>query len=180
MSILSVILVGCSVPTHIAVNPNTGRIQILPADEAWEEEAGEKVYGRIVSTHILHASPEVRAVHRVMNELLTAAALTEFASQVNRYEWQISVVVDDSECLVMDLPSGKLLMTTSALADMQNDIDLAAVLGHAIGHVLLRHGGERIAPQVRPFPYLWQISRPTLFLHFSSFNWPKPIMPGWF
>jgi predicted Zn-dependent protease len=178
-SVIFVTLTGCSVPSHTILNPYTSRIQVLPQDEAWEEKLGEESYTRIALSHgIPHDSPEEVAVHRVANELLTAATDTEFANQVNRYEWQIRVIMDESESLIMDLPSGKLLMTTSALAATQNNIDLAAILGHGIGHVLLRHGGERMSQKVHPLPLFMQISKPKFRLRFSLFTWPKRIMQG--
>jgi hypothetical protein len=59
ITMLVVALIGCSVPTHTTLNQYTGRIQILPQDEKWEEKLGQESYTRIALYHgIPRDSPE--------------------------------------------------------------------------------------------------------------------------
>lgn len=61
--------------------------------------------------------------------------------------WEI-VVFDDPSPNAFALPGGKIGVHTGILALTRNDAGLAAVLGHELAHVTLRHGGQRISQQM--------------------------------
>jgi metalloendopeptidase OMA1, mitochondrial len=46
------------------------------------------------------------------------------------------------------LPGGKVAVYTGLLPITRDENGLAAVLGHEIGHVIARHGGERVSQQM--------------------------------
>jgi predicted Zn-dependent protease len=46
------------------------------------------------------------------------------------------------------LPGGKVAVYTGILPITRDENGLAAVLGHEIGHVIARHGGERVSQQM--------------------------------
>ncbi len=62
-------------------------------------------------------------------------------------KWEI-VVFDDPTPNAFALPGGKIGVHTGILVLTQNDAGLAAVLGHELAHVTLRHGGQRISQQM--------------------------------
>jgi beta-barrel assembly-enhancing protease len=43
------------------------------------------------------------------------------------------------------LPGGQIFITTALLSQLENEDQLAGVLGHEIGHVVARHSAERLA-----------------------------------
>jgi predicted Zn-dependent protease len=45
------------------------------------------------------------------------------------------------------LPGGQVFITEALLSRLKNDDELAAVLGHEVGHVLARHSAEHLAKQ---------------------------------
>jgi beta-barrel assembly-enhancing protease len=45
------------------------------------------------------------------------------------------------------LPGGQVFLTAGLMRQLDNEAQLAAVLGHEIGHVIGRHGAEHIAKQ---------------------------------
>jgi predicted Zn-dependent protease len=51
-------------------------------------------------------------------------------------------VVNDSRVNAYALPGGKISITRGMLAKMENEAQLAAVLGHEIGHVAARHSAK--------------------------------------
>ncbi|MDO9195533.1 M48 family metalloprotease [Rhodoferax sp.] len=56
--------------------------------------------------------------------------------------WRFTVL-DSPEINAFALPGGYVYVTRGILAYMQNEADLAGVLGHEIGHVTARHGAQR-------------------------------------
>lgn len=64
--------------------------------------------------------------------------------QTNVKEWEI-VVFQDSSANAFALPGGKIGVHTGLLNVARNDAQLAAVLGHEVGHVIAKHGTERVS-----------------------------------
>jgi metalloendopeptidase OMA1, mitochondrial len=61
-------------------------------------------------------------------------------------KWEV-VVFDDPSPNAFALPGGKIGVHTGILPLTQTDAGLAAVLGHELAHVSLRHGGQRMSQQ---------------------------------
>ena len=61
--------------------------------------------------------------------------------------WEV-VVFDDDSANAFALPGGKIGVHTGLLEVAENQHQLAAVIGHEVGHVLASHGGERVSQQV--------------------------------
>lgn len=57
-------------------------------------------------------------------------------------------VVDDSMINAFALPGGYIYITRGMLATLQDEAELAAVLGHEVGHVEKRHGVDQIKSMV--------------------------------
>jgi predicted Zn-dependent protease len=74
-------------------------------------------------------------IKRVGDRIVAAAGLSG-------QRWEYALFVSDAPNAFV-LPSGKIGVTTSLLALVRNDDQLAAVLGHEVGHVVARHAAER-------------------------------------
>jgi len=61
-------------------------------------------------------------------------------------KWEVVVFKDDTPN-AFALPGGKMGVYTGMLKVAKNQDQLAAVLGHEVGHVLAQHGNERISQQ---------------------------------
>ncbi len=59
-------------------------------------------------------------------------------------DWEI-VVFRDKSANAFALPGGKIGVHTGILAVAKTPSQLAAVLGHEVGHVIARHGNERVS-----------------------------------
>jgi len=59
-------------------------------------------------------------------------------------EWTF-YVLDSDVINAFALPGGRVFMSRGLMSYMSNEAELAAVLGHEIGHVTAEHGGERIS-----------------------------------
>ena len=75
----------------------------------------------------------------IVNPLLAVSEDTTGAS-----DWETVVFRDDSPN-AFALPGGKIGVHTGMLKVAKTDAQLAAVLGHEIGHVTARHGNERVS-----------------------------------
>lgn len=62
-------------------------------------------------------------------------------------EWEV-VVFEDASLNAFALPGRKIGVHTGLIALVDNQDQLAAVIGHEVGHVLARHSNERMSQQV--------------------------------
>jgi predicted Zn-dependent protease len=61
-------------------------------------------------------------------------------------EWEVTVFKDD-QVNAFALPGGKIGVYSGLLDVAKSDDQLAAVIGHEVGHVLAEHGNERVSQQ---------------------------------
>lgn len=126
--ILSLLLLGC------ATSP-TGRKQLKVLGEDQMAAMGSQSFsslkqkGKISSNNAL-----VKCLSR---DLLIAAG-------ENPSQWEV-VVFEDSSANAFALPGNKIGVHTGMIKMAQNPDQLAAVIGHEIGHVLSHHGNERVS-----------------------------------
>ncbi len=60
------------------------------------------------------------------------------------YKYDFHLLADDETINAFALPGGQVFITAALFNKLQNEDQLAGVIGHEIGHVIARHGGERI------------------------------------
>jgi predicted Zn-dependent protease len=63
----------------------------------------------------------------------------------NPYDFEFHLLGDRRTINAFALPGGQVFITEALLDKLENDDQLAGVLGHEIGHVIERHGSERMA-----------------------------------
>ena len=84
--------------------------------------------------------PSQRRVDRVCHDLVEK---TE--ARRSPYDFDCHVLADARTVDAFALPGGQVFVTSGLIERLPSDGQLAGVLGHEIGHVLARHGIERIA-----------------------------------
>lgn len=77
----------------------------------------------------------VNRLNRVAPKIIRAAG-----GNPSQWEWQ---VFDSKDINAFALPGGKIGVYTGIMDLMANDDQLAAVVGHEVGHVKANHSGER-------------------------------------
>lgn len=124
-----VILVSLS---SCAINPVTGKKQIVLMSEAQEVAMGQQSDPEIVAFFGLYEDAQLQ-------EFITAKG-KEMAAISHRpklaYEFKI---VDSPVINAFAVPGGYVYFTRGIMAHFNNEAEFAGVLGHEIGHVTARH-----------------------------------------
>jgi predicted Zn-dependent protease len=133
-SIVAAVLVSC------AVNPVTGKKQLSLMSESQEIALGAESDPQIVAEFGLYDDPNVQAYVNTVGQKMARL------SHRPNLKWTFRVL--DSPVLnAFALPGGYCYITRGILAHMNNEAELAMVVGHEIGHVTARHGAEQYTRQ---------------------------------
>lgn len=124
-----------------AYNETLGRDQLLLVDDAALAQAAEQAWRETLATKKVSRDPVLNErVTRVGRRIADASGL-----QGQRWEY---VVFDDPSANAFVLPGGKIGVNTGLFRSVQNDDQLAAVIGHEVGHVMARHAAERYSQAI--------------------------------
>lgn len=84
---------------------------------------------------------------KVENQFVTCVTdhiIKNVPKRVFNGEWEV-VVFEDKQVNAFALPGGKIGVYTGLLDVAENQHQLAAVIGHEVGHVIAEHGNERMS-----------------------------------
>ena len=126
--------------TGCAKAPITGRSQFIMVSPAQEMQLGLSESQKILKSSKISTDKKLTARVRQIGQRIAAISGQE------NFQWEFHVIEDD----VMNafcLPGGKVFFYTGILKIMENDDQVAAVMGHEIAHALARHGAERMSMQ---------------------------------
>jgi predicted Zn-dependent protease len=135
---LTALLLTCLVGTACAINPATGKRQLVLISERQEIEIGRENDAAISSQMGLYEDEALQAYVQQLGTRLASG------SERPDLEWTFRVV-DDPVVNAFALPGGYIYITRGILAHMNNEAELAAVVGHEIGHVTARHGVSQMS-----------------------------------
>lgn len=130
--ILALFLTGFSVIAGCVTNPATGEKEFSLLSREDEIALGTQGDAEIVAQYGIYDDPEVT---RYIDSLGQALASQ---SDDPALKWTFRVL-DSPVINAFALPGGYVYVTRGLLAYMQNEAQLAVVLGHEIGHVTARH-----------------------------------------
>jgi predicted Zn-dependent protease len=127
---LALLLIG--IQTGCARNPVTGQLQLALIPEAQEIEMGRQ--GAAEVERSIGLVPDTALQNYVQRLGLQMARTSERPN----LPWRFGVV-DDPTPNAFALPGGPIYFTRGMLSLMNSEAELAAVLGHEIGHITARH-----------------------------------------
>ena len=102
-----------------------------------EAELGRQAFQQIASEMPVTQDPRLHAYVRRIGERFGEASGSPYT------EWVLTVF-ESEQANAFALPGGRVGMFTGMLKLAANEDQLAAVLGHEVGHVNARHGAERL------------------------------------
>ena len=137
------LLAGCIVASTLllsacAYNPATGGASVVMSSESGEASIGEEMYNGIVENGGVYDDPELQAyVTKIGERLLAESTMADRDFTFT--------VVDSPDINAFATPGGYIYINRGLLAFLDNEAELAGVLGHEIGHVTARHSGRQRA-----------------------------------
>lgn len=114
-------------------NPATGRLQLTTVSEGQEVALGQENDAQVVAALGLYEDERLSAMVTAVGRALAAE------SERPGLPWTFRVL-DDPTVNAFALPGGYVYVTRGLLVHLRSEHELAAVLGHEIGHVTGRHG----------------------------------------
>ncbi len=135
-------LLAAGVVTACETVPYTGRSQLQFMSPQQESQLGAQAYQQTLAKTKL--STDAAASEMVTRVGSRIAAVTGHPE----YQWEYRLIQDDKQVNAFALPGGKVAVYTGMLPVTRDENGLAAVLSHEIGHVIARHGGERVSQQM--------------------------------
>ena len=124
--------------------PVTGRSQFLLTTESYENSLGAESYEEYKQEYPVSTNAEYNAALERCGSAIKAVANDLGGDD---FEWEFTVL--DSEIQnAFCLPGGKVAVYSGIMDGMNNEAELAFVVGHEIGHAIARHGGERMSRSI--------------------------------
>ncbi|HEX2855392.1 MAG TPA: M48 family metallopeptidase [Opitutaceae bacterium] len=124
-------------------NPVTGRQSLVLVSEGQELALGQESFAEVKKTEKISDDPAANArVQRVGTRIAQAVG-----DQLPNAKWEF-VVFESKDANAFALPGGKVGVYSGLLKLAESDAELATVMGHEIGHVIARHGAERMSEQM--------------------------------
>ena len=132
------------------VNPITGNTQRVAISTDQEIALGLQAAPQMMQQHggLASDAQGQRRVDQLGGELLTALNdMISNADGENPFQFEFHLLEDKELVNAFALPGGQVFITNALYERLSTDGQLAGVLGHEIGHVLERHGAQRLAQQ---------------------------------
>ncbi len=119
-----------------AVNPVTGRQELMLLSEEDEIRLGRETDTEIIKQYGLYEDSKLSGY---LNEICQRIAKVSHRPQLN---YQLKII-DASVVNAFAVPGGFLYFSRGILAALNNEAELAGVMGHEIGHIAARHSAQQ-------------------------------------
>ncbi len=119
-----------------AVNPVTGKQELMLLSEGEEVNLGRETDAEIIKQYGVYEDSKLTAY---LNEICQGLAKVSHRSQLT-YQFKI---IDASVVNAFAVPGGYVYFSRGILAALHNEAELAAVMGHEIGHIAARHSAQQ-------------------------------------
>ena len=123
-------------------NPYTGKVQSITMTPDQEIAIGLQHAPVMAEQHGgLHPDQQLQTfIDQIGKKLVNNSVARE-----TPYKYEFHLLQDDQTINAFALPGGQIFITYALLSKLENEDQVAGVLGHEIGHVLGKHSAERVA-----------------------------------
>ena len=122
-------------------NPITGETQYLSLSAEDEVALGLQSAPQMAQQHGgLHADQRAQDLVDAVGQRLVDNSIARHSN----YPYDFHLLADEQVINAFALPGGQVFITAALFSQLETEDQLAGVLGHEIGHVIHRHGAERI------------------------------------
>ena len=135
-SVPCLLLLG--VVANCARNPVTGKNELSLVSEGQEIQMGQQAAQEVGGSIGYVDNPQLQAYVAGIGKKMAAQ------SERPNLPWEFHVV-DDASVNAFALPGGFIFVTRGLLGAVDNEAELASVLGHEIGHVTARHSVQQMS-----------------------------------
>lgn len=129
---LGIGVLGC------ARNPVTGKSELSLVSESQEIQMGKQAAQEVAQSIGLYNDSKVQAYVADLGKRMAAN------SERPNLPWEFHVV-DDASVNAFALPGGFIYVTRGLMTSINDEAELATVVGHEIGHVTNRHSVQQIS-----------------------------------
>jgi len=126
LSLITIFVLGCS------VNPVTGKQDFVMISESQEIQMGREYNAQILEQNPIYRDQELQDYVQSIGESL--AVKSHRPNLIYRF-----TVIDSPDINAFALPGGYIYINRGLMSYLSSEEELAAVLGHEIGHVTARH-----------------------------------------
>ena len=126
------LLAGC------ARNPATGKNELMLVSESQEIQMGQQADSQVIQSIGLYPDQALQSYVADLGKKLAAT------SERPNLPWTFRVV-DDPSVNAFAIPGGFVYVTRGILTHINNEAELATVMGHEIGHVTARHTAHEMS-----------------------------------
>jgi predicted Zn-dependent protease len=119
-----------------AVNPVTGKQELMLLSERDEINLGQETDVQVVKEYGIYEDPKLTAY---LNDICQRLGKVSHRPQLT-YHFKI---VDASVVNAFAVPGGYVYFSRGILAALNNEAELAGVMGHEIGHIAARHSAQQ-------------------------------------
>ncbi|WP_043768209.1 M48 family metallopeptidase [Algiphilus aromaticivorans] len=125
----------------------TGRKQLALVPDTVMNDMGERAFARMKREQALARKPAARALVGCVAERVVAAAARTYPAAPRPEDWEV-VLFESPTPNAFALPGGRIGVHSGMLDVAESPAQLAAIVGHEVGHLLARHGNERMTQQL--------------------------------
>lgn len=145
MLIIGLAMAGFQVVKYLSssqLNPVTGENQRVTWTVEEEVQLGLSSRQQMAAQHGgLHPDANAQDLVDRVGERLAASPWAKKSG----YPYEFHLLADPEVVNAFALPGGQCFITAALFGKLENEDQLAGVMGHEIGHVIHRHGAERTA-----------------------------------
>ena len=137
--------------TGCTENPELGRSQFLLVSDAQLAELGAATWTNVKKQERVSSDASLnRRLEKIGTKCVDAARKGDL-------DWEFAVF-DNPEVNAFAIPGGKVGFYSGIFDVMENDDQVATVMGHEVGHVAARHSAERYSQQLAAGVFVTAVS----------------------